>query len=65
MYNLNRLASSCWGASLVPAAAVIPAPKAYPKVAAVKKFVVSTHRYPSESLVAIKTDKEGYIWMSF
>ena len=29
-----------WRASLVPAAAVIPAPKAYIKVVAVKKLVV-------------------------
>ena len=29
-----------WRASLVPAAAVIPAPKAHIKVVAVKKFVV-------------------------
>ena len=32
--------SSYWRASLVPAAAVIPAPKAYIKVVAVKKLVV-------------------------
>ncbi len=38
--NLNPLARIHWRASLVPAAAVIPAPVAYIKVAAVKKLVV-------------------------
>jgi hypothetical protein len=38
--NLNPLTSINWRASLVPAAAVIPAPIAYIKVAAVKKLVV-------------------------
>ena len=39
-YNLNPLTRIHWRASLVPAAAVIPAPKAYIKVVAVKKLVV-------------------------
>ena len=39
-YNLNPLTSNDWRASLVPAAAVIPAPIAYIKVVAVKKLVV-------------------------
>jgi hypothetical protein len=39
-YNLNILTRIHWRASLVPAAAVIPAPIAYIKVAAVKKLVV-------------------------
>ena len=39
-YNLKTLTSSNWRASLVPAAAVIPAPIAYTKVVAVKKLVV-------------------------
>jgi hypothetical protein len=38
--NINTLASNNWRASLVPAAAVIPAPIAYIKVVAVKKLVV-------------------------
>ena len=38
--NLNHLTSNNWRASLVPAAAVIPAPIAYIKVVAVKKLVV-------------------------
>lgn len=39
-YNLNLLTTTNWRASLVPAAAVIPAPIAYIKVVAVKKLVV-------------------------
>ena len=38
--NLNPLSRINWRASLVPAAAVIPAPIAYVKVVAVKKLVV-------------------------
>ena len=38
--NLNPLTRTNWRASLVPAAAVIPAPIAYIKVVAVKKLVV-------------------------
>jgi hypothetical protein len=38
--SLNHFVSINWRASLVPAAAVIPAPKAYIKVVAVKKLVV-------------------------
>ena len=41
-YNLNPLTRNNWRASLVPAAAVIPAPIAYIKVAAVKKLVVGS-----------------------
>ena len=39
-YNLNPLTRIYERASLVPAAAVIPAPIAYTKVVAVKKLVV-------------------------
>ena len=39
-YNLNLLTRTNWRASLVPAAAVIPAPIAYTNVVAVKKLVV-------------------------
>lgn len=39
-YNPNPLTRIHWRASLVPAAAVIPAPIAYIKVVAVKKLVV-------------------------
>ena len=38
--NLHNLVRIHWRASLVPAAAVIPAPIAYIKIAAVKKLVV-------------------------
>ena len=38
--DLNPFVSINWRASLVPAAAVIPAPIAYIKVVAVKKLVV-------------------------
>lgn len=45
-YNLNPLTSNNWRASLVPAAAVIPAPIAYIKVVAVKKLVVGCMTRP-------------------
>ena len=38
--NINRFSSINWRASLVPAAAVIPAPIAYIKIVAVKTLVV-------------------------
>ena len=41
-YNLNPLTRINWRASLVPAAAVIPAPIAYIKVVAFKKLVVGS-----------------------
>ena len=45
-YNLNPLTRIHWRASLVPAAAVIPAPIAYIKVVAVKKLVVGFRSGP-------------------
>jgi hypothetical protein len=42
--NLKDLTRNNWRASLVPAAAVIPAPIAYIKVVAVKKLVVELLR---------------------
>ena len=45
-YNLNPLTRINWRASLVPAAAVIPAPIAYIKVVAVKKLVVELRPLP-------------------
>ena len=42
----NMLVSINWRASLVPAAAVIPAPIAYIKVVAVKKLVVGFRNGP-------------------
>ena len=46
-YNLNLLTRNNWRASLVPAAAVIPAPIAYIKVVAVKKLVVEPWTWPT------------------
>ncbi len=43
--NVKPLVSNNWRASLVPAAAVIPAPIAYIKVVAVKKLVVGFLRW--------------------
>ena len=43
-YNLKTLTRNNWRASLVPAAAVIPAPIVYIKVAAVKKLVVGLRK---------------------
>jgi hypothetical protein len=40
MHYLNSAVSIDWRVSLVPAAAVIPAPVAYTNIAAVKKLVV-------------------------
>jgi len=41
-YNLNLLTRTNWRASLVPAAAVIPAPIAYTQFVAVEKLVVGS-----------------------
>ena len=46
--NLNPLSRINWRASLVPAAAVIPALKVYIAIAAVKKLVVGSA--PSDSV---------------
>ena len=48
--NKNIFASTYWRASLVPAAAVIPAPIAYIKVVVVKKLVVGSRRSEGGSL---------------
>src|ERR1700728_171819 len=53
-YNLNPLTRIHWRASLVPAAAVIPAPIAYIKVAAVKKLVVGFLMRPAWPAVATR-----------
>ena len=64
---LNYLASINWRASLVPAAAVIPAPIAYIKVVAVKKLVVgflagvSGHHYVCE-LCLLRHPWGDFIW---
>jgi len=41
-HKLNHFVRSNWGASMVPEAAVLPAPVAYVNVAAVKKSVVKS-----------------------
>jgi len=46
-YNLKPLTSNYWRASLMPASAVIPAPRAYLKIVAVKKPVVEIRRFSS------------------
>ena len=48
--NLNLFSTINWRASLVPAAAVIPAPIAYIKVVVVKKLVVGSRRSEGGSL---------------
>jgi hypothetical protein len=55
-YNLNPLTRNNWRASLVPAAAVIPAPIAYIKVVAVKKLVVEV-AYCSETFLLEKQEQ--------
>ena len=49
-YNLNPLTRIHWRASLVPAAAVIPAPRVYTKAVAVKKLVVNFGDVKARSL---------------
>ena len=43
--DVKKRASNNWRASLVPAAAVIPAPRVYTKAVAVKKLVVNFKRF--------------------
>jgi len=64
-YNLKPLTSNYWRASLVPASAVIPAPRAYLKIVAVKKPVVeirlqkvSTHRALKPCVIMAPTVSE-------
>ncbi len=52
--NLNTLATNNWRASLVPAAAVIPAPIAYIKVVVVKKLVVEFGKIVTLDLDQVK-----------
>ena len=52
-YTLNPLTRIYWRASLVPAAAVIPAPIAYIKVVAVKKLVVGSRRVEGGTLLSV------------
>jgi hypothetical protein len=43
--EISKIFDLLWRASLVPAAAVIPAPIMYAKIAAVEKFVVSMKKH--------------------
>ncbi len=62
--NPNHLTSIHWRASLVPAAAVIPAPIAHINVAAVKKLVVE-HRARARRVASASTPRvESYFWGS-
>ncbi len=58
--NLNPLSRINWRASLVPAAAVIPAPIAYIKVVAVKKLVVGFVAVPA--VRTIRYCGSGHPW---
>ena len=49
-FIVRHFVTSNWRASLVPAAAVIPAPIAYIKVVVVKKLVVGSRRSEGGSL---------------
>ena len=53
--NLKPLTRINWRASLVPAAAVIPAPMAYIKVVAVKKLVVGVQSELNRSGLCLRT----------
>jgi hypothetical protein len=68
-YKLKLLASNDWRASLVPAAAVIPAPIAYIKVVAVKKLVVEIrmsgdllHDSVYRSTQVLRLGKSGFLY---
>ena len=61
---LHPLSSNDWRTSLVPAPAVIPAPKAYINAVAVKGFVVELRTAkkdvgPSRTLRLVDTDTSG------
>lgn len=58
-YNLDILTSTYRRASLVPAAAVIPAPVMYRIIVAVKKFVVGLLNYLGSTLTG------AYSWVVF
>ena len=60
-YILNPFTRINWRASLVPAAAVIPAPIAYIKVVAVKKLVVELPLTHTVHL-AVGTVRVGAPW---
>src|SRR4029077_7215206 len=64
-YNLNPLTRNNWRASLVPAAAVIPAPIAYIKVVAVKKLVVELQTWLDGPLNSVYRLAGPYLLVSW
>ena len=60
--NLNPLSRINWRASLVPAAAVIPAPIVYIKVAAVKKLVVGLRSGLFACFGGVLSQRQGLLW---
>jgi hypothetical protein len=63
--NLNPLTRIYWRASLVPAAAVIPAPIAYIKVVVVKKLVVGSQFESDGPLASGYCLTEHFIELSY
>jgi hypothetical protein len=72
-YNITPLTRNNWRASLVPAAAVIPAPIAYIKVVAVKKlFFAKTpcalnwvgEGFATFTLKKLECSKQAIAWIS-
>jgi len=61
---LNLAMSNNWRASLVPAAAVIPAPVAYTNIAAVKKLVVE-FRVRAAGCSVSQLENRGYSFLFF
>jgi len=61
--NLNPFASTNWRARLVPAAAVIPAPRVYTKAVAVKTLVVE-HQHPDSNGVVAARGGPLTLWAS-
>lgn len=62
--KLNPTPRIYWRASLVPAAAVIPAPRAYIKVAAVKKLVVGCRRSLARRSRVLPAHPSGVLWLA-
>src|SRR5947208_2051523 len=56
-HDSNPLTRNNWRASLVPAAAVIPAPIAYIKVVAVKKLVVELWSGAGEGFASFRSER--------
>jgi len=63
--NLKNLTTNNWRASLVPAAAVIPAPRVYIKVVAVKKLVVGFLMWVMNELKTHFINLILFLWFHF